>query len=359
MRIAVQKVRAQFNLPGKRDDPALAFDAAQTEIKRQRPANRFTNRVRGIQRYVRQFGYFAAEHQVPWLRFDGSLNWKVRGAPGSLPGVHEHLQKLHYDTKWLDASEAVAIEPALSLDALGDARVLHAAAEGWIDLPAWLAALEASLSATGAKLVEIDGDARVSLLGGRANGLRLPDGSLLEADAVVIAAAVATPDVLAEVGVTIPAATNRALLVHARSTSAGPKSVLRGPDVAIRTRADGALVLDAEWADEAVREDGPNHWSIDEGVVADVLGRASAILARQPALSLIDTGVGLRPVPSDHYAVAGAIDAVPGAFVAFSHNAATLAPAIAEALAPEILGEGRAAQLDPFRPARFDAAARS
>jgi glycine/D-amino acid oxidase-like deaminating enzyme len=309
-------------------------------------------RVRGIEHHRRR----AASHDAPWLRFDGSLNWEARGAAASLPGVQSHLRAFEYETRWLTGREAVALEPALAAEALGDASVLHAPGEGWIDLPAWLAVLSAASVAAGARIVDVDGDARVSTQAGRANGLRLPDGTLVPADAVVVAAGAATPAVLSRIGAAIPAATNRALLVHARVARPGPKAVLRGPDVAIRTRADGALVLHAEWADDKVRDDGPNRWDVDADVVQDVLARASATLAGRPALELLDTGIGLRPIPGDHYTVAGAIESVPGVFVAFSHSAATLAPAIAEALAPEVLGHGRDAQLDRFRPARFSTA---
>jgi glycine/D-amino acid oxidase-like deaminating enzyme len=306
-------------------------------------------RLRGIAHHRR----YAAANAVPWLRFDGSLNWEAGGASASLPGVHAHLLTLEYETRWLKAAEAAALEPALAVAALGDASVLHAPGEGWIDLPAWLAVLEAASVSAGARFVKVEGDASVSTQAGRVNGLRLPDGTLVPADAVVVAAGAATPAVLSPLGAAIPAATNRALLVHARVARPGPKAVLRGPDVAIRTRADGALVLHAEWADDEVRDDGPNRWAVEADVVQDVLVRASATLSGRPTLELLNTGIGLRPIPGDHYTVAGAIESVPGVFVAFSHSAATLAPAIAEALAPEVLGQGRDAQLDPFRPSRF------
>jgi glycine/D-amino acid oxidase-like deaminating enzyme len=307
-------------------------------------------RLRGIEQHRR----FAASHDVQWLRFDGSLTWEARDASATLPALHDHLTAFGYNTHWLNAHEALSVEPTLAQEALIGARVLHAPDEGWIDLPAWLSVLAAESMAAGARIVDVDGEASVSTEAGRANGLRLPDGTLIRADAVVVAAGASTPEVLAKIGINIPAATNRALLVHARSATPGPRTVLRGPDVAIRTRADGALVLHAEWADDEVREDGTHRWAVDDAVVAEVLDRASASLVGRPILSLLDTGIGLRPIPGDHYSVAGAIESVPGAFVAFSHSAATLAPAIAEALAPEVLGRGRAGQLDPFRPARFD-----
>jgi glycine/D-amino acid oxidase-like deaminating enzyme len=64
-------------------------------------------------------------------------------------------------------------------------------------------------------------------------------------------------------------------------------------------------------------------------------------------------GVGPKPIPGDGLPVVGAVDAVPGLFVLFTHSGATLGLILGELLADEIVTGELAPVLAPFRIHRF------
>src|SRR6185437_8528420 len=85
----------------------------------------------------------------------------------------------------LDAARARAIEPALSPDIVGALRFPD---EPRVDPPSLLAALRAAIERAGAELRTGAEVRRVLVRDGRAHGVELTSGGVVEADAVVVAA---------------------------------------------------------------------------------------------------------------------------------------------------------------------------
>ena len=297
----------------------------------------------------------AASPQAPWLRFDGALTWRNSDKIELLKTRADELSRSGYGTAWLDADQASHVEPALDRAAIDGYALVHAPHEGWIDLPEYLHQLRRRITARGGQFVTLPQAPGLRVAGGRITGVQVDSRTFLDADAVVLAAGAGTPDLLSQVGVTLPAQTNTALLVTARSSAIGPKAVLRAPDIAIRSRADGTLSLHAEWADVQVTGSDEQGWDVAPDVIAAVTATAARWLAGRPTFTDIQTGIGHRPIPGDHRAVAGEVGSVGGLSVAFSHSAATLAPILSELLAGEIIDETPSPLLADFRPGRFAA----
>lgn len=317
------------------------------------PAAYHALRLRGLSRYREMAG----EQAVSWLRFDGSLTWRDPARVQRLEAVMTHLRSLGYPAVWLDHDDAARKEPALSPAAYADSRIVFAPEEGWVDLPPLLAWLRDRIAQSGGTMLRTRGAASVLTRNGRASGLRLPTGDLIESDAVVVACGAATPEVLAECDVRLPALTSRGVLIEASVADPAvlPRLVLRGPDVAVRRRGDDTVLIHAEWADAHVQGTPAMGWDLPRELVGLVLEQARRTLAARPALVLRGVHAGRRPIPGDRYAVVGETAGVPGLHIAFTHSAATLAPALATALTGEIATGQPCAALQCFRPDRFNA----
>ncbi len=198
------------------------------------------------------------------------------------------------------------------------------------------------------------GAARVVIEGGRAIGAETAKGYLHRADAVVLATGPAVPKMAAESGQTIGDGTPIALLVQTKPLAHPLRAVLNTPRVAVRPAPGGTFSLDADWAAEegvTVRADGT--YEIDDSVIAELLTEAAKVLEGNPELEVASVGVGGKPIPGDGEPVIGAIKAIPGYYVAFSHSGATLGLIVGELLAFEVVTHTEHPMLATFRPERF------
>ena len=75
-----------------------------------------------------------------------------------------------------------------------------------------------------------------------------------------------------------------------------------------------------------------------------------------PRLEVASVGVGGKPIPGDGEPVIGAVQAIPGYHVAFSHSGATLGLIVGELLAYEVATGARHPMLATFRPEQFTGA---
>jgi glycine/D-amino acid oxidase-like deaminating enzyme len=92
---------------------------------------------------------------------------------------------------------------------------------------------------------------------------------------------------------------------------------------------------------------------IDAAVVDALLTEASKVMEGNPKLEIASIGVGGKPIPGDGEPVLGALKAIPGYYVAFSHSGATLGLIVGELLAYEIATGVEHPMLATFRPERF------
>lgn len=276
-------------------------------------------------------------------RASGCLWWEEAGE--ALAATADRLKAAGYPVRRLSRAGLMAREPALRV---APEEALYFPSEGWVDPAALTRAL---LQASGAQvLAGVTG--RIKTANGRVVGVETPLG-LIAADQVVIAAGVATPGLLAPLGLGLPMLHRPGLMIRTAPVDLRLSHILAAPEQEIRQDDAGCLLAPAAAFHQA-----------DEGRdLTDPIGQAAAALERIGSLLGL---AGLRaeavvqaerPVPGDGLPVLGAVPGVAGLWLSVMHSGVTLAAIAAEGLASEMAGQGILPVLAPFRPDRLLTAA--
>lgn len=250
---------------------------------------------------------------------------------------------LGYDIRLVDGPEAARLEPAL---AAPPALAVHTSGDAAVEPVAAARALVAAAEAAGAA-VRLDAAVTGLVYADRgACGAVLADGTRLPADAVVVAAGVATPGLVATAGAELPLFDPPGLLIRTTPLPKLLNGLVISPAVHVRQRADGRLLAGADFG-------GGDPGTNSATAANRVFGDLRALLRPHTPLVLDGVTVGRRPTPADGFPAVGGIPDMPGLFVAVMHSGVTLAPAVGAFLADEILDGAREPLLAPYRPERF------
>lgn len=308
-------------------------------------------RMAGVDRYRTLATQLPA---VDWLRFDGGLTWDADGAGNQIEAAYAYEISIGYDARHLSAGDVAAVTPGVDPATIPVQGAIFNPGEGWVDLPILITHLLKEFAALGGTLVTDQGKAGVIIENGRAVGAKTAQGTRFEADAVLLATGPSVPAMAAEAGQTIGDDTPVALLVQTRPLAHPLRAVLNTPRVAVRPAPGGTFSLDADWAaDEGVRVLADGSHEIDHAVVDALLAEASKVMEGNPKLEVASIGTGGKPIPADGEPVLGALKAIPGYYVAFSHSGATLGLIVGELMAWEMATGEAHPMLSTFRPERF------
>jgi glycine/D-amino acid oxidase-like deaminating enzyme len=270
-----------------------------------------------------------------WLRFAGGLRWHSED-PADLLRQHEDEIARGYDSRLLSRDQVSGLVQGVEPAAVPDAGAIWNPGEGWVDLPSLIDFLADDFRQHGGRLISDAGQCHVTASGGVATGVRTANGESNEADVVLLAAGAAVPELAAELGVTIPDATEVAMLVTTERVEHDLEVVLNTPRASLRPTPDGALVVDSEWASAQVTQADDGSYQVPEDVVESLLAEASPLLRGSPRLKAARRGMGRKPIPADGEPVLGRIDEIEHLWVAFTHSGATLGLISGELLAYEI-----------------------
>ena len=256
-------------------------------------------------------------------------------------------QRLGLSVEKRTASQLRAVQPMLSPRIRGG---LSAPDDHQVDNRALVEALLAAARRAGVTF-NPGRVAAVRRAGDRVTGAVLEDGSVLPAEAVVLAAGVATsriggiPD-----GIVPPLRGVKGQLLHLRGpVAAAPAAgVIRGLEVYLVSRGDGRVVVGATM--EELGED----TRVTAGGVLELLRAAWELVPGLAELELVETVAGLRPATPDNAPVLGPT-AVEGLHLAIGHyrNGILLTPITADAVAAGLTGTVPA-EIEGFSAARFD-----
>ena len=226
---------------------------------RKRSAAYHALRMAGIDRYRT----LANKHpDANWLRFNGGLTWDADDERNEITSVYSHEKNIGYDALLLRPEQVAELTPGIDISAITPQGAIFNPGEGWVDLPSLIRMLLGEFAALGGQFIGNAGRASVHVVNGTARGVTTPQGTHIEADAVLLATGASVPAVLAESGIRMPDATPISLLVKTKPCAVGLRAVLNTPRVAVRPTPDGALVLDSAWSEDEVgtKQDG-NTWS--------------------------------------------------------------------------------------------------
>ena len=284
-----------------------------------------------------------AYRQLQTLLPDTAPNWQgalwFEGQGDTLTQKAAELAALGYPVETLTAAQITTLEPSL---AQIPAQALRFSTEAAID-PATLT--HALLAASGATLHK--GLAVKSLIetAGHITGVRTAIGPFA-ADHVILAAGIATPQLLQTIGLDLPMLTRPGVLLHTTPVPWQLHHIIVTPEQEIRQDAQGRILAPAT----------ANHQADASETVENLPQMLDATLTRLRALFNADLTldhhtIGYRPVPGDGLPVLGL--ARPGLSLAVMHSGVTLAAGVGQALAAEITGQGASPLLSDFRPARL------
>jgi len=273
--------------------------------------------------------------------WSGSLLWEGLSPEELDAFVREH-GSWGYDIRRIEHDEIARLEPALRAPPPFAAL---ASREGALDPLAAIDALLAAACSGGARLrtgVEVTD---IVAEGGQVRGVTTTDGKLA-ADHVAVAAGTGTAQLLDPLGVDLPMDNRDGLLIHTKPLAPLVNHVLMGADFDLRQGADGRILAGSSFGGTPL-DDAP------ERLAADLLERLGALLYAPEPLELERWTVGCRPMPADTFPAAGPVPGVEGLTVAVTHSGITLAPALGQFLAREIIEGVQEPLLSPFQPARF------
>ena len=277
-----------------------------------------------------------------------SIAWDAADL-AALRDLHAFGTTLGIDAQMLTGRELRQLEPALAPGLPG---ALHAPEDHQVDPRLLHAALMAGL---GRLNVSVHSSIPALIVrGDRAAGVTLADGTVLEADKVVLAAgawsgsvpglpARSTPAVRPVKGQTL-----RVRLPGAPRLTRVVRGAVKGFPIYLVPRLDGEIVIGAT-SEEAGFDRTPR-----AGAVYELLRDAQSVFPELGEAELVDVSTGLRPGSPDNAPLIGQ-SGLDGLIHATGHyrNGILLTPVTADAVATLICDGALPDNLSPFAPSRL------
>ncbi len=249
-----------------------------------------------------------------------------------------------YGIARVGALEAQRIEPQL---ASPPERALYVAEEGAVEPLAATLALLAAAKSRGAEIIPRQPVLNLVERAGKLVGVET-DGGMIDADEVVLAAGVATPELAAPMGIEIPMTAPPGLLVVSKPHSRLLNGLVMAPEMHLRQTADGRVIAGDDFGGSDPGEDAL-------ASARAVFDQLKNLLRSGETLEFDHFSLGYRPTPGDGFPVVGRPQSIAGLYLATMHSGITLAPAVGSFAASEILTGRRDVLLAPFGPDRFAA----
>jgi glycine oxidase len=251
------------------------------------------------------------------------------------------------EVRWLDASDARRLEPALSPRVLG---ALHDPAPWQVDNARLTRALADLARDRGAEFRL--GRAATGFLreGARVTGLETEAGPV-PAGVTVLAAGAWSAGLAATLGLVLPVRPVKGQMIETRLPLGRLNALVWAADVYLVPRASGRVLVGA-----TVEEAGFDT-RVTLGAVASLAQAACGAVPALAGAGVARAWAGLRPGTPDGLPVLGAVAGVDGLVLATGHfrNGILLAPITARLLADLILDGRTTPLLAPFTFARFTA----
>ena len=317
--------------------------AAITALEKE-PRDHYLLHCHGITEWRRWGARFGPEIGLRWggdIRWTDDpevaerLRWSVRSA-------REH----GYPVRMMPATELAHRLPASRPGPVLAAS--YAPEDGHVEPILVSAVCERELEDAGARLLRgIEAQIRVDDHGAAV----VMGDEVLRPDYVVLAAGAESAEVAARAGLEIPTIASSALVIHASAVPTVAPGTVQIPSppglkTYLRHKADGTVMLGEE-STTGVAADPSRHRA------EVVLQRATRYFPALRQSSVLSSTVVWRSMPADHLPIVGPLPGVPSLYIAVMHGGVTLAPAIGELAARELVEGEEVPGLASFRPGRF------
>lgn len=251
--------------------------------------------------------------------------------------------------RWLDAREVTSLEPALA----PSHGALLSEDEGQVRPPLLTRALAAAAARHGARLHEHAEVAGPAVIDGRVTGVRLANGVVKPAGAVLLAGGAWSGGIAGSVADLVPVRPVKGQYAMLGITPSPLRHVVFAGHGYLVPRVDGTIYAGA------TEEDAGYDRRVTVDGLAQVLEMARAILPMLRDAEVLSSGAGLRPGSRDALPILGAAPGVEGLYVAAGHyrNGVLMSLITARLITELITGRELSMDVAPYRPDRFAAMA--
>lgn len=281
-----------------------------------------------------------------WLHWSGTLTWVAPDDRDDLVAAFRTCRDLGLPLELLGPVEVRRLAPQLTLHA--DDLAVWEEGSGWVDAPVLVRLLLGRMARLGGSLLTGCPVVEVLTRSERVTGVRMGDGTVIDADVVVNAAGSWASHVAALAGVAMPLDLVPGVMVYTAPQPIDdlPGCVVDAPEWVARPDPSGGLAI--HWRGEPMSAvHGRNGVSVTE-IIADVARSVPRLAGTAGARSR----VGIRPIPPGG-PVVGRLPWLPGFYVAVSHGGIGWGPLWADAAARELLDGTLLPELTGLRPERF------
>jgi glycine/D-amino acid oxidase-like deaminating enzyme len=279
------------------------------------------------------------------VQWGGSVAWFPPGPDADqLRRDVLHHRQWGYAVRLIDEAELRQLLPHVAPGPIGVA--CHSEPEGAVDPIHAVSVLLDKARQYGADVRYPCEVTAFDLAAGRVRAAHTSHGAI-DADIVVLACGVGSPQLAQLAGVSVPLKDAPGILVHITPDRPLLDRIVQAPGVHFKQKPDGRIVAGGQIVAGAGTAKGP---------VADseeILRQAVRFLPGLAGAAIEQVTAGYRVMPADEYPIIGFAQQCPNLYVTATHSGVTLAPVIGELAAIEILDGLPQPDLAPYRPSRF------
>ncbi|MCV3765044.1 NAD(P)/FAD-dependent oxidoreductase [Rhizobium sp. TRM95796] len=262
--------------------------------------------------------------------------------PEGLEKFAEEHASWGYDLERIDRDEILRLEPAIRH---APDWALKISGEGMVEPRPVALALLADAERLGAIVHDGAEISALSFKNGRVVGVVTANG-VVEADEVILAAGAETAALAATAGVKVPMSSSPGLIIDTKPAPRLLNHIVVAPEMEMRQAPDGRIIASTSFNGT---DPGADPAATARRVFDDMCSR----LVGGDQLELEGYRIGFRPIPEDGFSIVGRAEGVPGLYITVTHSGITLAPAIGEFAAKELLEGAAEPLLAPYRLSRF------
>jgi glycine/D-amino acid oxidase-like deaminating enzyme len=278
------------------------------------------------------------------VQWGGTVQWQADAARAdAFRQAIAAQQAWGYSTRLVDAAEMRRLVPALEPGPVSAASFCEE--EGTVDPVGATRLLLDAAVAHGAVVrhpAEVTGFA---LDGAAVRGVRVGNDAIA-ADAVVIATGVELPALARQLGFDVPMEESPGLLAHTTPHARLLDRVLVAPGATLKQLPNGEIVTGVDFGGSPSRDTSP-------AMGAKLLAGAGRFVPKLAGTTLDRVTLGFRVLPADGQPVIGRVASRPNVYLAAMHSGITLAPAVGQLAAIELLDQVAVDLLAPYRLDRF------
>jgi glycine/D-amino acid oxidase-like deaminating enzyme len=278
------------------------------------------------------------------VQWGGTVQWQRDAArAGAFRQNVATQQAWGYASRLIDAAELTRLVPGLEPGPLAAASFCEE--EGTVDP---VAATRLLLDAAAAHGAVVRHPATVTGFETGATGVRAlrVGAETVEVDAVVLVAGVELPALAAQLGIAVPLEDSPGLLAHTRPAARLLERVVVAPGATLKQLPHGEIVTGVDFG-------GSPSQDTSAAMGQKLLAGAARFLPRLTSATLDRVTLGWRVLPADGLPIVGRVAARPNVYLAAMHSGISLAPAIGQLAAIELLDQVEVEALAPYRVERF------